>query len=50
MLLKKPKYAMQQPDNYENNCNNKRYMDQPTQSAEKNETQQPQNKENSADN
>jgi hypothetical protein len=47
MLLKKPQYAGQQPPNYENNCNNKRYMDKPTQSAEKNETQQPQNKDNS---
>jgi hypothetical protein len=47
MLLKKLKYAGKQPPNYENNCNNKCYMDKPTQSAEKNETQQPQNKDNS---
>ena len=45
-MLKKPEYAGQQPPDYENQCNNKRYMYQPTQSAEKNKTQQPQNKEN----
>jgi len=47
---KKPKHTTQKPDNYENSCNNKGYMKQPTQSAEENETQQPQNEDNNSDN
>jgi hypothetical protein len=47
--LKKPEDTLQQPDNYEDDCDNERNVDQPTQGAEKNESQQPQYEDNDAD-
>jgi hypothetical protein len=39
--LKEFKYPSQQPDNQQNNGNDKRYMQQPAQTRDNQETQQP---------